>query len=174
MDIKVLKLQNVSKQCIVCGIVNDASLRAQFLETAGGVLIGVPQAREKHQSYPDRMHGGVIAALLDEVVGRAVQIGAPDVWGVTAELQVRYLKPVPIEEQIYIAGGITRNASRLFEGKGGIYLARTGELLAYSEAKYIKLPVERIADADFLHTQWFADERPIPDISGFAFPLTFF
>ena len=68
MNINIVKRQNVSANCIVCGLNNDASLRAQFLETATGLLLAVPAVLEKHQSYPNRMHGGIIAALLDETV----------------------------------------------------------------------------------------------------------
>ena len=170
MDIKIRKQQNVSHQCIVCGLYNDASLRTQFLETEDGVLIGVPSVQEKHQSYPNRMHGGIIAALLDEVIGRAVQIAEPDTWGVTGSLETRYIKPVPLDSQIYVVGKITRSVSRLFEGEGKIYLAETGELLALGTAKYMKLSVDKIADADFLHTQWMEEKRPLPDLSRFAAP----
>ena len=170
MDIKIVKQQNVSHNCIVCGIINDASLRAQFLETESGILIGVPNVREKHQSYPNRMHGGMIAALLDEAVGRAVQIAEPETWGVTAALELKYIKPVPLNSQIYVVGRIIRNASRLFEGRGEIYLAETGEPLASASAKYMKLPVEKIADVSFLHTQWIVEKRPLPDIKAFAAP----
>jgi len=72
--------------------------------------------------------------------------------------------------QIYVIGRITRNASRLFEGEGKIYLAATGELLASATAKYVKLPVDKIASSDFLHTQWFAEKRPLPDFSAFTAP----
>jgi len=170
MNIKIIKQQNVSLQCIVCGLENEASLRTQFLETEGGVLVAVPYVNSRHQSYPNRMHGGVIAALLDEVVGRAYQIEYPDMWGVTAGLEVRYSKPVALEQQVYVVGRITQGEGRMFEGTGEIYLAESGELLASAFAKYVKLPVEKIASADFLHTQWVEDRRAMPDIRNFAMP----
>jgi len=170
MNVKILKQQNVSRHCIVCGLSNIASLRAQFLETEGGLLIGVPNVLEIHQSYPNRMHGGIISALLDETIGRAVQVSEPETWGVTAGLEIRYVKPVPLDEQIYVTGIITKNGGRIFEGSGRIYLASTGELLASAEGKYVKLPVDKIADANFLHTQWFEEKRAVPDISGFTSP----
>jgi len=169
MDFKITKQQNVSHYCIVCGLFNDASLRSQFAETEDCLLIGIPSVLEKHQSYPNRMHGGVIGALLDETVGRAIQAIEPDTWGVTAGLEIRYVKPVPLDSQIYVIGKVTKNASRLFEGVGAIYSAFTGELLASATGKYIKLPVEKIADSNFLHTQWVKDERPLPDLMQFKF-----
>lgn len=170
MNVKIIKQQNISHKCIICGIYNDASMQTQFIETEEGVLIGIPKVQERHQSYPNRMHGGMISALLDEVTGRAVQITEPDTWAVTACLKTRYIKPVPLDSPIYVTGIITRNVSRLFEGEGKIYLAATGELLASATAKYIKLPVSQIASADFLHTQWIEETRPVPDLKAFAAP----
>ncbi len=170
MDKKVVRLQNVSHRCIVCGIHNEASFKTQFAECADGTLIGVPDVKDHHQSYPNRMHGGVISALIDEVVGRAVQIAEPDTWGVTGTLSVRYIRPVPLDRQIYVTGKITRCNRLMFEGEGGVYLAATGELLASGTAKYMKLPVGEIADAVFMHTEWVKDERPLPDIAAFKEP----
>jgi len=36
-----------------------------------------------HQGYPNHMHGGMISAVLDETLGRAVQIYDTGIWGVT-------------------------------------------------------------------------------------------
>ena len=170
MDIKIKKRQNVSHRCIVCGVRSDASLKTQFIECEDGTLIGVPTVKDHHQSYPNRMHGGIISALLDEVIGRAVQIEEPDTWGVTGNLGVKFIKPVPLDEQIYLTGKITRNNRMLFEGEGKVYLASTGELLASGIAKYVKLPVDKIADTDFLHKEWIEDTRPLPDFVSFKAP----
>jgi acyl-coenzyme A thioesterase PaaI-like protein len=162
MKYKVLSSQNVSKNCIVCGVEGKLSLRTQFFVLENGWLAGVPRALFEHQSFPGRMHGGVIAALLDETVGRAYQIARPDDWAVTAELVTRYRKPVPLDQKIYVVGRITSDSSRLFTGEGKIILAETGEVLAAATAKYFKLPVASIADAGFLHTDWFKDIREVP------------
>jgi len=169
INMKIIKQQNVSHNCIVCGLKNEAALRAQFAETDGGVLICVPNPRKSHEGYPNRMHGGIIAALLDETIGRAIQIHEPDTWGVTASLELKYIKPVPLDAEIYVTGKITESFSRLFKGEGRVCLAATGEVLASASAKYVKLPVDKIADTDFLHTQWLEEQRPAPDLSRFVF-----
>mgnify|MGYP002521741917 FL=1 len=74
MELKVTKIQNNSNSCIVCGLSNTLGLQAHFYETEGDYIVAVCTGRNEHQSYPNRMHGGVICALLDETVGRAVQI----------------------------------------------------------------------------------------------------
>src|SRR5699024_1639109 len=66
MKLKVLKKQNNSAMCVVCGLKNDLSLRTRFYAVEGDLMVGVVAGRDEHQSYPNRMHGGLITALLDE------------------------------------------------------------------------------------------------------------
>ena len=120
MKCKVLKKQNNSDMCIVCGVENDASLKSVFYELEGGMIAGVTTPKDIHQSYPNRMHGGMISALLDETLGRAVQIGKPDIWAVTGELSVRFKKPVPLDKPVICVGKITKDTSRVYIAEGFI------------------------------------------------------
>jgi acyl-coenzyme A thioesterase PaaI-like protein len=157
---KVIGSQNVSRMCMVCGRDNPYSLKARFYELDGGELLGVFEAMPEHQSYPGRMHGGVASAMLDETIWRAVSIGKPDVWGVTVELTVRFRKPVPLDQEIRVVGRITKDSSRLFEGTGELLLA-DGTVAVEASGRYMKMPIERIAEGDFT-AEWFTDERDAP------------
>lgn len=157
MKLKVTKIQNNSKNCIVCGLDNALGLQAHFYETEGDYLVAVCKGRNEHQSYPNRMHGGMICALLDETVGRAIQIGNDNVWGVTGELKIKYRKPVPLDQTIYCVGKITRDSSRFFQAKGFIE-DENGVLLAECETTYFKAPVNDITQTnDFTKAEWFVD-----------------
>jgi len=90
-----------------------------------------------HQSYPDRMHGGIISAILDEVIGRAIMIEDPQAWGVTVELNIKYKKPVPLDKPVRAIARITRNTRLIFEGTGEIIL-EDGSIAATGYAKYVK------------------------------------
>jgi uncharacterized protein (TIGR00369 family) len=147
--------------CLVCGTDNVAGLKARFYELEGGELLGVFQPREFHQSYPGRLHGGIASAVLDETIGRAVNIDDPDAFGVTVELTVRFRKPVPLGEEIHAIARITRDSRRIFEGTGEIVLA-DGSVAVEASGKYMKMPIGAIADGDF-ESQWFADERDLPE-----------
>lgn len=157
---RVLGAQNISRMCMVCGTDNDAGLRTAFYELDGDELLGVFTPREQHQGYPGRLHGGIASTLLDETMGRAITILEPDVWGVTVELSVRFRKPVPLDTEVRALGRITRNSSRVFEGTGEIVLA-DGTVAVEASGKYVKLPIDRIAEGDF-DEQWLADEREPP------------
>src|SRR5450756_1503532 len=92
--------------CLVCGADNPFGLQARFYEleaegATGRELLGVFTLREEHQSYPGRLHGGISSAILDETIGRAITIAHPGTWGVTAELTLRYRKPLPLTCLLY-------------------------------------------------------------------------
>ncbi len=154
--------QNVSRMCLVCGVENEAGLHGSFHELEGGELLGVFRPGPEHQSYPGRLHGGISSAMLDETIGRAVTIAHPGTWGVTAELTVRFRKPVPLDGEIRVVGRITRDTSRLFEGSGEIVLG-DGTVAVEARGKYVKMPLDAITDGDFDERDWFTDPRTPPD-----------
>jgi acyl-coenzyme A thioesterase PaaI-like protein len=169
--------------CLVCGADNPFGLRARFYElaaadggaeagggaapaagspAAGRELLGVFTVREEHQSYPGRLHGGISSAILDETIGRAITIAHPGVWGVTAELTLRYRKPLPLTGEARAVGRITRDTRRLFEGTGEIVLA-DGSVAVEASGRYLKMSLGEITDDDFETREWFVDARERPD-----------
>ena len=161
MKRKVLVAQNISRMCLVCGTENRAGLKARFYELDGGELLGVFRPREEHQSYPGRLHGGIASAILDETIGRAIMIRQPGAWGVTAELTIRYRKPVPLDGDVKVVARITRDAGRLFEGTGEIRLP-DGSVAVEASGKYLRMPLADITEAGLGETEWYADERGLP------------
>lgn len=155
-----MRAQNVSLMCLVCGVENPFGLHTRFFELEGDEVAAAFAARQEHQGYPGRLHGGVVSAVLDETIGRAISIAEPDVWGVTVELTVKLRRPVPASTELIALGRITKDTTRVFEGSGEILLP-SGVVAAEARGRYMKLPIERIADADF-HRNWFADTGPLP------------
>ncbi|MCB0043770.1 MAG: PaaI family thioesterase, partial [Caldilinea sp.] len=112
--------------------------------------------QEQHQGYPGRMHGGVITGILDETIGRAVNIGEgedPQTWGVTAELNVRFHKPVPLGVELEARGRISRDSHRIFEGTGELYLP-DGSVAVTARGKYVRLKLDSIAGMDPVELGW--------------------
>lgn len=153
MKYKVIKKQFNSKKCLVCGLKNDLGLKASFYEMENGELVAIFKSLEEHQSYPGRLHGGIAGAILDETIGRAIMINQPDAWGVTVELNLQYKKPVPLNEELKVVGRITRDTRRLFEGTGEIILSN-GDVAVTAQGKYMKMPIEKIADFDEDREEW--------------------
>lgn len=144
-----------SYHCFICGVRNDASVRTTFYDTVSDA--GQPEVearftgRSSHQGYPGRMHGGVASGVLDETIGRAINAGKgdsePTIWGVAYELNMRFQQPVPLDTELIARGRITRKRRRLFEGSGEIYLP-DGTVAVSAEARYMKLPLEKISAID--------------------------
>ena len=100
--------------------------------------------------------------MLDETIGRAVNLADTHTWGVTVELNVRFRKPVPLDREVRVLGRITRDSGRLFEGTGEIVL-EDGTIAAEAQGKYMKVALETVADVEFREEEWVADDLPLPD-----------
>ncbi|MCP4371461.1 MAG: PaaI family thioesterase, partial [Deltaproteobacteria bacterium] len=150
-----------SKMCLVCGMKNSFGLRSFFYELDNDELLAVFKPIEEHQSYPGRLHGGIATAILDETVGRAIMMRySQEVWGVTLEFSTRYRQPIPLDEDIRVVGRVTKEARRHFEGTGEILL-KDGRVAVEGWGKYLKLPLDKIADFNFNEQEWMV----VPDDS---------
>ena len=154
MQHKVTSKQPNSKMCLVCGLKNPFGLHTSFFELENNELLAVFTPREEHQSYPERLHGGITSTILDETMGRAIMIkSAGEVWGVTVELNIRFKKPVPLDQELRVVGRITKDSNRFFEGTGELLL-EDGTIAAQGHGKYLKVPLEKIADFDADAQEW--------------------
>jgi uncharacterized protein (TIGR00369 family) len=160
MKHSVLRKQNISKMCFVCGEKNAFGLHARFYETTDNQLVAIINPTEEHQGYPGRMHGGIATTILDETIARSICTGKDEqLWGVTMELKTRFLKPVPLGQDLKVVGRVTSEGTRTFEGSGEILLPG-GEVAVSAQGKYIKLAIDKIASSDFMDDQWFYSENP--------------
>jgi len=120
---------------------SDESHRASFLERLGvrpdaeGNLTLV--LRAEHLRTLGIAHGGVIATLLDSVMGmNAHRSSPPDHYLVTAQLNVHFLRPA-FEGETLIASGDVRHAGRKTAMAQGELRTSGGELVATASATFI-------------------------------------
>lgn len=160
MRYRVIRKQQNSKMCLVCGLKNDLGLAASFYELENKELLAVFKPAAIHQSYPGRLHGGMVSTILDEIIGRAIMITHDHTfWGVTIEISVRFRKPVPLDCELRVIGRITRDASRIFEGTGELLLP-DGSVAAEARGRYMKMDLEKIADFDRDEQEWQVVDLP--------------
>jgi len=159
---RVISQQNIASMCLVCGDRNQFGLHAHFYNLEDGSICADFCTTKEHQSYPGRVHGGVISAILDEAIGRAVQNDQPDIWGVTMELNVRFRKPVPIGVPLRVLGRLDKQTSRIFDGSGELLL-EDGTVAAEATARYASLPVEAIAQGGLSDDEWHSDPWQGPE-----------
>ena len=153
MQYRVKAKQENSKMCLVCGLKNSFGLHSSFYELENDELLALFTPKDEHQSYPGRLHGGIATAILDETIGRTIMISHQDLWGVTIDFSIRFRKPIPLNEEIRVIGRIIKDTRRVFEGSGEILLS-DGSVAVEGRGKYIKLPLDKIADFDADEQEW--------------------
>jgi len=120
--------------CFVCGQANPVGLRLRFAADSGRATTTLTLDR-RYQGYAGIAHGGVVAALLDEAMAyAAISLGR---WAATAEMTVRYLRPVPMGEPLLLVAHVTRDTARLAECAAELR-DRAGQPLARATAKLVK------------------------------------
>ncbi|MDE3112393.1 MAG: PaaI family thioesterase [Chloroflexota bacterium] len=125
--------------CFACGQRNPIGLHLDF-DVARGRAATRFTGEKRHEGYEGTLHGGIVAALLDETMGWAIfQSG---IWAVTAKLGVTYRRPVPVGDELRVVGEIVRDRGRAIELRGEIARAADGEVLAEADAMYMRMPEE--------------------------------
>lgn len=126
---------NPANRCFGCGGANDDGMKLTFEQDnerrriTGRFVLG-----ERYQGGGGMAHGGIIAVLLDEVMGKVCRFR--EVRAVTAELNVEYLKPVDVRNEIVVEGWETEQKGRNLFHVGEIR-SMAGDLLARGRGRFV-------------------------------------
>lgn len=122
-----------NSNCFACGKDNPIGLHLEVDSQEGMAKVEFTPT-SPYEGYSGYIHGGIISALLDEViVWAAKSIG---IKAVTAELSVRFKKPVPVDKPIIIEGKITDIRKKLLYGEARIY-SEENKVLATATGKLV-------------------------------------
>ena len=141
---KVISKQKNSKYCFICGMENPIGLKAQFYNMEDNSVMTLFKYLPEHQSFPQRVHGGLIATMLDELAMRAYWTKDENIWGVTTSMETKFRKPVPYNIELIGKGEVISDTSKFFKTKT-IITDRDNLIYAEAITNYIKLPVKKIA-----------------------------
>jgi uncharacterized protein (TIGR00369 family) len=135
MCAKLILEPNPANNCFGCGGANDFGMKLTFeldddtRRATGKFVLG-----SRYGGGAGFAHGGVIAILLDEAMGKISKFSEER--AVTAELNIEYRKPVPVDAEIVVSGwqeeGKGRNRFRI----GEIHDAQ-GNLLARGRGRFV-------------------------------------
>lgn len=115
--------------CFVCGPDNPIGLQADFtIDEAACTSHAALQLPVEYQGWQGVIHGGIIASLLDEACIYACRAKAEQC--VTAELQVRYRKPLPVDVQVVVTGRLEESSRKFWRASAQL---KSDEAL-YAEA----------------------------------------
>ncbi len=142
---KVLSKQHNSRMCFICGMDNPIGMHAQFYNTEDGGVVCPLKFDAAHQSFPERVHGGIAATMQDELGLRAIWAAMGEqAFGVTMSFEVKFRKPVPYGVPLFGQGLVTAHTSR-FVTIATRLIDPDGTTLSNATLKYILLPPEKIA-----------------------------
>lgn len=132
--------------CFGCSPFNEFGLQLEFWED-GDELIAKWQPRKSLEGWMGVLHGGIQATLLDELAGWIVMIKMKTA-GVTAEMNVQYLKPLSLSKgEITVKGKLISVEKRLAKIECALF-DKEGVEYAKAKLSYFHYP-ENIAKVKF-------------------------
>lgn len=118
--------------CFACGPKNSSGLGLQFTE-AGGKAVAEFIPLKSHQGFRDLVHGGIITAVLDEAMMKALLFRG--ISAMTAEITVRFRSPLRVGESSVVEAEIHSVAGRFVEASA--VLRKADEIVAVAGAKML-------------------------------------
>ena len=134
-----------SKMCFICGLENPIGLHLHIYETEPCFVESTYLAPDHFQGYPGVLHGGIVAAIVDEIAGRTLMGSDPmnPRFMFTAKMEIKYRKNVPVGKELKIIGKAGKSRGKSAEAWAGIYDAETNELLAEGNVLLINVPEDQ-------------------------------
>jgi uncharacterized protein (TIGR00369 family) len=129
--------------CFACGPRNPYGLKLHF-ERDGDRIVSRFTALEEYQGFPGYLHGGIITALLDEVMSR-VSIVNQNRWSMTAGIDVHFRKPVFIGQEVTAVAEHLESNRRVVTAQAELVLP-DGTVAAKATGRFFHVPQERLAE----------------------------
>ena len=127
--------------CFGCGGANARGMHLAFeQDDARQRIVGRFKLGEEYQGSSGFLHGGIIALLLDEAMGKVCRFHG--VHAVTADLRVEYKRPIRAGQEIVVEGFVARRDGRQLYHEGEIR-NQAGELLARGEGRFVIIDPEK-------------------------------
>jgi acyl-coenzyme A thioesterase PaaI-like protein len=130
--------------CLVCGRDNPHGLHLSFfVDPKTAVVQTTFTSRAADIGFPEIIHGGIIATVLDEAM----------VWAATwagkrfclcGELSVRFRQPARVDQPMIVKAKVESHTPRLIKTTATLHAA-TGQLLATATGKYVPVPTDHNA-----------------------------
>lgn len=97
--------------CFACGSDNPVGLHLDPAEMEGEVAVARYRPSRHHGGAGDTLHGGIAATLLDEIMVWA-GILSHRVLTVTGTMELRYRRPVSVDDDIQVRGWVEERRGR--------------------------------------------------------------
>lgn len=125
------------KNCFVCGQESPVGLKSRF-HTDGEKVWTEFEATPEYEGYKGVIHGGIITALLDETMGKAI-CAVYDILAMTGKLEIRFRQETRVGRKLLVEGWVISCKGRFYETKGTVR-DDAGEVLAEAKGMFIAIP----------------------------------
>lgn len=122
---------------------NEGGLGLHFDPQPDGSVTGTFDCATEYRSYPDRVHGGIVATALDAAMKYCLQHRA--VHGITGQLTVRYPAPAELEKPATIRAWVEEAADPLYLMRAEF--VQDGQVRARADAKFKGTPLNETPPA---------------------------
>ena len=109
MAVRLLK----DKRCFVCGVENPHGLKVTVEQAGDDRVTAEFIAEDRYRGWSDYLHGGVLTLIFDEMMGWLSHYLGHD--AMTARLEVRYRKPVPLGSRLSFSAVLHRHIKGLLD-----------------------------------------------------------
>lgn len=103
------------RRCFVCGEENPHGLKVKVVYDGVDRVEAEFIAEDRYRGWADYLHGGVLTLIFDEMLGWLSYYMGHD--AMTARLEVRYRKPVPLGSRLTFNGVLEREIKGLLDIK---------------------------------------------------------
>lgn len=124
--------------CVACRSCERGGLGLQFESRPDGSVVAGFPCHPYYQGYPDRLHGGVIATLLDAAMTH--WLFSRGIRGYTGRLSVRFRHPVTTGQPAVVRAWLVRQAAPLYMLEAE--LTQGDRLCAAAAAKFLGEPFD--------------------------------
>ncbi len=129
-------------RCFGCGPANGYGLKLRFtLDHAAGTSTAKVKLTRRFEGAPGYIHGGIIATVMDEAMGKLNKIHG--VVAMTRHIEIDYLRPCPLGQPLTVTGKFLRRDGRKIFLHGEIHDA-AGKLLVRSKGLFIVIDAETV------------------------------
>lgn len=142
--------QPSARWCFVCGVENPFGLKIRFFNESFQQVVARITLSDEYQSYPGIVHGGILATILDETMGRAILAEGDQPRTITdarfmftAKMETRYRQPVPLNQEFTVRARVDNDRGKLAQVSGEVVLA-DGSVAVEASATLVNIPQDQI------------------------------
>jgi uncharacterized protein (TIGR00369 family) len=129
--------------CFACGTANPIGLKLQFYRSGDAVCSDITLGKY-HEGWENMAHGGIITALLDEVMSWTIMYFKKGFF-VTRKMRIKYIRPVLIGKPLTVRGRLVDQSEPPKIVARGEIRDNEGALLVRSLGEFVIVPKERLS-----------------------------